>query len=209
MRDEQMDEIVKDMMNKLLLETVGTEPPINIETIIALRYPSLSGVVAATTKALQPEYTRKPFALALLAASAEYGSKTGERIPVQYSRLAARYLLMPERGFLSNVKEFDYNLHRLIKKVYTNVTVEDIAYRLVDEGECGVRKYSHNKLGGYRLPVGWNAVSGMGLDKHESDLVKATLASPHGNASVDISEERTISGWLADEDKVILLYRIV
>lgn len=196
---------VIDRMNVVLRDTVGTKPPINIEEIIALQYPNLKGVVAEVTKAFQPDESRIPFALAMLVADAEFRNQN-IRISKDNIILGARYLLMPNDRFVKNVRSLKLNLFELTTAIYTNVTVNDIAYHLVDEGECGVRQFKHGRFKRYCFPEDWNIVSGMGLDKKESEVVKASLASPTKHAYVEISEYMRLEGWVAGEDMVIVLY---
>lgn len=190
---------VIDRMNTVLRETVGTKPPIDIEQVERLRFPNSPDIIPACVMGMQAQAEKKAFSLALSVAERELKGN----LPNDYYVLGARYLLMPSDYFATDAERYNFNLFRLIKQIYTNVTIDDIAYHLVDECDCAVKSSRNGKM---CLPVGWTRINDSGLYKLERDVVMNTLADPKRTYTLEISEYRKITGWVAADNRVMLVY---
>ena len=191
-------------MNDVLKDTVGTKSPVDIKEIVNMRYSVFNGILIRSIE--NPDEKRQLFAEAKKITEHEYLKRYNEGLEPQYTSLGARYLLMPDNAFLGNVRRYGFNILELMRDIYTNVHIEDIAYHMVDECDCSARKFSQGKFDTPRWNDGIGSGNRSALRQIEIEVVNETLRNPAGTFSRDITWDYKITGWRDGTDTVMLIY---
>ncbi len=207
--DSQLVNSVRERVNKILKETVGTSVPVDIAQIIKKRY--LRGFDEKVMEDLefkQSDKAHRVYAVAMLIVRQEYFNLSGKIFPVRYASVGARYLLMSYDNFSRNVIDHDFNLKSL-QEIYTNVSCEAIAYHCVDEFPCAVRNWMNQKFDDMYMTSEWTGNPDFSALKHfENQVITGILEHSMGMNTVHVDEERDrkITGWNIGENKIMLVY---
>lgn len=200
---------VKESVNNILKETVGTSVPVDVKEIINKRYPSgFDKKLPEGLNIKQSNKTHGTYAVAMLIVRQEYFNLHQEILTPLYASVGARYLLMPYKGFSQNTIDHEFNLISM-KEIYTNVSFEAIAYHFVDEFPCAVRKWQEGEFHDMCITDEWEGTpDSLALKKYEHAVIRGIIEDSlqMNTVDIDVENDRKISGWNIGKNKVMLVY---
>jgi hypothetical protein len=197
---------VIDTVEVILKDTVGTTPPIDIKKIISMTNQHFNIEVVEGIEFNMPNKEHKTFAGAMLITRQKYIDGFNAILNMKYASLGARCLLMPLDKFYQNAKVYDFNLFDLKNEFYTNVSLEAIAQHLVDEFEVSVRFWTDNTFKYMVTPEEWGIPNFQALREYENMAIKEALNNKDRYSDIPVNEDKKITGWRVNGNKVILVY---
>lgn len=202
--DPSKGERVKEISRDILRNTVGSRQlPINIYAI-AEHYGFAENLQDAEDLPSHRQQQRL-FSMATDIIDREYTRQYHDILEQVYCLAGARFLLMPENGFQKNLLQRDYDLFGL-KDIYSNVSLENIAYHMPDVEVCGVQKWQDGKWGKVSLNDGMDRYY-VNISRNDlENFIKEIPQASKGTATRVFNKVTLARGWRIWEKGVMLLF---